>query len=157
MLYSDVISTARRYARSINLERDLFDNTALEGYVLTPRGIETLSLFSERSNNENTVRSFTITAVYGAGKSAFMQFLLSLLAPQKSVMYKTAYQILKNQKTQLDMPRFFEKLSVLKKPFLRVVAVSRTESITLTLARAVYTATLKDFGKVEKIRAYLRP
>ncbi|AFM12956.1 hypothetical protein [Turneriella parva] len=150
MRYLDGIATRRRYARSINLERDLADRASLDGYVLTPRGRETLALFQERFAAQNGVRAFTITAVYGAGKSAFMHFLLSLLSPQKSAMYAAAAQLLKNQKADNSLRRFFDELSALKKPFLRAVAVSRSESIGMTLARAIQDATLKEFGQAEK-------
>lgn len=150
MRYLESISTARRYARSINLERDLYDAGALEGYVVTPRGRETLGLFKERYDAEIAVRAFTITAVYGAGKSAFMHFLLSLLALRKSPMHTAATSILKAQKADATTLRFFEELSALKKPILRAVAVSRSESIGMTLARAIQAATEKEFGEVEK-------
>jgi hypothetical protein len=150
MRYLDGINTARRYARSIHLERDLSDVHALEGYVITARGRETLALFRERYEKEAAVRAFTVTAVYGAGKSAFMHFLLSLLAPQKSPMRSTALQALRAQKVDADVVRFFEGLSALTTPFLRAVAVSRSESIGMTLARAIHGATVKESGQAEK-------
>ena len=150
MRYLDGINTARRYARSINLERDLGDAGSLEGYVITARARETLALFRERYEKDAAVRAFTVTAVYGAGKSAFMHFLLSLLAPQKSSMHATALQALRAQKVDAAVTRFFEELTSLKKPFLRVVAVSRSESIGMTLARAIHDATVKEFGEFEK-------
>lgn len=150
MRYLDVITTARRYARSINLERDLADSAALDGYVLTPRGRETLAMFQDRSEKENAVRAFTVTAVYGAGKSAFMHFLLSLLGPEKSSPRNRALEILKNQKIRGDVFRFFDGLHKSQPAFVRAVTISRSESITMTLARALLAGTAGAKGLTER-------
>jgi hypothetical protein len=150
MLYIDGIETRRRYARSINLERDLADASSLDGYVVTPRARETLQLFSERFHNTIAVRAFTVTAVYGAGKSAFMHFLLSLLAPAKSPLREKALATLKTVKDNAELYRFFASLPESQPAFLRAVAVSRNESIGMTVARAIHDATVREFGQHEK-------
>jgi len=150
MRYIDGIETHRRYARSINLERDLADVGSLDGYVITPRARETLKLFSERFDNTISVRAFTVTAVYGAGKSAFMHFLLSLLAPAKSPLCDKALSILKTAKGNEDLYKFFANLPESQPAFIRAVAVSRTESIAVTLARAILEGVKDAKGVIEK-------
>jgi hypothetical protein len=150
MLYIDGIETRRRYARSINLERDLADASALDGYVVTPRARETLQLFCERYRARGAVRAFTVTAVYGAGKSAFMHFLLSLLAPRKDRVREKALSLLQSAIGKGELYRFYETLPQKQPAFLRAVAVSRAESIAVTLSRALLAALNDSLSPTEK-------
>lgn len=148
MRYIELVTTRRRYARSINLERNLDDTDALAGYVITPRAQETLALFSERFATD-AVRAFTVTAVYGAGKSAFMHFLLALLSPQEKTR-SAALSILQNAPTKGELHRFFNHLAATQPDFFRAVATSRGESITTTLARAIASGAQRSKSTAEK-------
>ena len=79
---SEYFSLRRRYSRSINLERDFDKVDALVGYIPTERSVDAtkriLAGFSGTSNH----RAWTLTSVYGTGKSAFAHFFASLCAPE---------------------------------------------------------------------------
>ncbi len=76
---SACLQIARRYVRSVNIERDMFDPHALEGYVITPTVRYTMEHLLEGLRADSTQRAWRITGPYGAGKSAFGLFLTKLL------------------------------------------------------------------------------
>jgi len=90
---SHYFSLQRRYSRSINLERDLDSVEALEGYVLTKRAIDSLKRILNNFNSDEGGRAWTLTSVYGTGKSAFAHYLISLCAGSKNKMHIKALSI----------------------------------------------------------------
>ncbi len=78
--FSDVISLRRRYTRSINLERDLTVVDSVLGYIPTSWAISACERIIHALTTRNSIRAWTITGVYGTGKSAFAHFLSALIA-----------------------------------------------------------------------------
>lgn len=70
---------ARRFFRSVHIERDFDDPEALVGYTLTPQVRQVLARVEEGIQPMGTERAFTLTGPYGSGKSAFALFLAHLL------------------------------------------------------------------------------
>lgn len=132
---SDYITLHRRYARSINLERDILDQDALDGYVLTERGISTLKRFIQSINNQASNRAYTITSVYGTGKSAFAHFLTSLCGPQDDPLRIQAEKIAKKYLGK-NSNSLIAKLPA--EGLFRAVAVSQREPISYTIIRALH-------------------
>lgn len=66
---------APRYVRSHEIERDLADPAAVEGYVLTPTVLFAAQSLAAGLRRESTQRAWRVTGPYGAGKSAFGLFL----------------------------------------------------------------------------------
>ena len=135
---SEYTKIKRRYTRSVNLERDLEINDSILGYVLTPRTIEILGRFSRSFNTSNTNRAWTVTGVYGTGKSAFAHFLTALCAPKTSKMRKNALAILSeaingNAKLYNDIARKFPSQGL-----VRAVATAQHEAMSNTIIRALY-------------------
>lgn len=79
MLLRDLISIAPRYARSINIERDIGSASALDGYIVTATAHRTLLRIAGALGDDLSHRAWTITGPYGSGKSAFALFLANLL------------------------------------------------------------------------------
>jgi len=75
---SQYINLSRRYARSVNLERDIEQIAALEGYLPTERSINALKRIFNGMQSLSEHRAWTVTSVYGTGKSAFAHYLASL-------------------------------------------------------------------------------
>ncbi len=90
---SHYVSLERRYTRSINLERDLDNSSALDGYILTEKALDTLRRILTSFNNKNSNNCWTLTGVYGTGKSAFAHYFISLLAPQIKLIKQQALTI----------------------------------------------------------------
>ncbi|MCW6039057.1 hypothetical protein K4A83_22815 [Spirulina subsalsa FACHB-351] len=70
----------RRYSRSVNLERDLDRPDAVQGYILTERSAATLERILSAFLDPRGHHAWTLTGVYGTGKSAFAHYLASLSA-----------------------------------------------------------------------------
>lgn len=79
---SDCLHIARRYARSIRIERDLRDPESLDGYVITPTVQYALGQLMAGLRAGSTQRAWRLTGPYGAGKSAFGIFVANLLGRQ---------------------------------------------------------------------------
>ncbi|MEG3437730.1 hypothetical protein V0288_11425 [Pannus brasiliensis CCIBt3594] len=126
----------RRYSRSINLERDLERPEALEGYILTSRAKEALARIGRRENH-----SWTLTSVYGTGKSSFAHFLSSLCAPEDHPLRAKALEIAARSLGS-DNPLYkVLKEDYPEKGYVRAVATGRREPIGHTIVRALYFGT----------------
>ena len=68
----------QRFYRSVRLELDLQDPTALNGYSITPQVLQVLHRVEEGLRPGSGERAITLTGPYGTGKSAFAVFLASL-------------------------------------------------------------------------------
>ncbi len=139
-LSSSVLSSfstvKRRYSRSVNLERDLEQPDSLEGYVLTERAIDALRRIIFGMQDE-TSNSWTLTSVYGTGKSAFAHFLASLCASSKSEMRSLSWEITQTALGVTSDEYQALNLSIPKQGYFRAVAVAQREPISNTVIRAL--------------------
>ena len=126
----------RRYLRSVNLERDGELGVSLEGYVLTPRALEALERIVECYRTPSSSRAWTLTGVYGTGKSAFANFLAALCASSGSDVRARAQAIMR------DSGNSATQASRLKNVFpsqglVRAIVTGRREPLGHTLVRAL--------------------
>lgn len=77
---SEVFSIQQRFARSIHLERDFLDKTALGGYCISPQILSCINRILTCLNPTSGQRAWRITGDYGTGKSAFALALAHLLS-----------------------------------------------------------------------------
>ena len=89
----DQIKVKRRYTRSVNLERDLEVADSVKGYIITPKTLKLIDRFIESLTIPNATRAWTVTGVYGTGKSAFAHFLASLCSAKNEEIRKNAVKI----------------------------------------------------------------
>ncbi|WP_040898619.1 hypothetical protein, partial [Xenococcus sp. PCC 7305] len=137
---ADVFSVKRRYSRSVNLERDLEQPNALEGYILTERSVDALRRVLS-GIKEGTSNSWTLTSVYGTGKSAFAHYLASLSAPPKSKMRSLSWEMTQTALgVESDEYQALES-SIPKQGYFRAVAVAQREPISNTIIRALLRGT----------------
>ncbi len=137
---SHYFSLDRRYNRSINLERDIDDLSALDGYILTDKAIDVLGRISKGLTEENQNNCWTLTGVYGTGKSAFTHYLVSLLAPQQSDLKQEAVAITnKTFSADISEDNSYNKLihTLSQRNLFRAVVVGQREPITYTIIRAL--------------------
>lgn len=135
---SNYFSLNRRYSRSVNLERDLERLDALEGYILTERSVDALRRILTGMTTSDGHRAWTVTSVYGTGKSAFAHYLTALLADQENPMRQKALEIAAETLGQ-DSPEY--KLLSERIPsqgLFRAIAVAQREPISNTIIRALY-------------------
>lgn len=145
MNLSSYFTLQRRYGRSINLERDFNDLSALDGYVLTDKSVETLKRILLGVRGENKYNCWTLTGVYGTGKSAFIHFLISLLANSKSKIKHRALEIVNHS---IDDDIILSNIP--DDGMVRAIAVSQREAISLTIIRALVNGFKEVEGKLSK-------
>jgi hypothetical protein len=97
MRLNEVVTIAPRYTRSVNLERDIEDASAVEGYVLTPVGIDFLRRLQRVLTGAPGPRAWSIIGPYGSGKSAFLLFLANLLSGTRAPGAAESKKILKSR------------------------------------------------------------
>lgn len=134
---SDFIEIKRRYSRSINLERDLEYPEAVLGYIPTEKTADILARFLSASLTPNSLRAWTLTGVYGTGKSAFAHFLTSICAPANETICKNAKDILTNA---MEFNKI-HKSQVARLPnrgFVRAVVTAQREPISNSILRGLH-------------------
>ncbi|MDA7979455.1 MAG: hypothetical protein MPJ50_11885 [Pirellulales bacterium] len=65
------LKPSQRYSRSVHLERDFADTTALDQYIVTERIGQLFRQFATAFGDGSTERAWRITGDYGTGKSCF--------------------------------------------------------------------------------------
>lgn len=126
----------RRYMRSVNLERDTDLADSLEGYLLTPRATETFSRILQAYANPHVTRAWTLTGVYGTGKSAFANFLAALFAPASSDVRSNASRLLHDQVGAGEIGQRLDE-DVPPEGLVRAIVTARREPLAHTVLRAV--------------------
>ena len=154
---ANFFSVKRRYSRSVNLERDLEQTDALEGYILTERSVDALRRILS-GLKEGTSNAWTLTSVYGTGKSAFAHYLASLCASSSSKMRSLSLEITQAALgKESDEYRGLESF-IPQQGYLRAVAVAQREPISNTIIRALLQGTEAFWtpAKRKKINAVSR-
>ncbi len=138
---SEYFTINRRFARSINLERDFDLEDALQGYILTDRSIDALEYILIGSENSDITRATTITSVYGTGKSAFANFLGSLCAGEDNPVREMAFDIAQKSLDNSQVEAL--RANIPKDGFLRAIATAQSEPLSHTIIRALGFETSK--------------
>lgn len=126
----------RRYYRSVNLERDLDKPSAVQGYVPTERSAEALRRILSALGDPNAHRAWTLTGVYGTGKSAFAHFLAALCAPEGSAIAEAAWAIAESVFAD-DSPEMEAVRRIPEAGLVRAVATAQREPLSWTIVRAL--------------------
>ncbi|KOP25211.1 hypothetical protein AMR41_17555 [Hapalosiphon sp. MRB220] len=134
---SHYFSLQRRYSRSINLERDLESVEALDGYVLTKRAIDSLGRILDSLNSDEGNRAWTLTSVYGTGKSAFAHYLISLFANSQKKINIKALSIAEETLGKDSIIYKLIKSQINSTGLVRAVATGQREPISHTIIRAL--------------------
>lgn len=127
----------RRYARSINIERDFADISRLAGYVITERTEQALQRIIEGLAGTHSSRAWILTGVYGTGKSAFGHFLSSLCSSRKQELRKRAETILRQSKVARTLVSMFDE-NMPESGLVRAAATAQREPISHAILRALH-------------------
>ncbi len=131
---SEGIVLKRRYARSVNLERDLAQADALDGYVPTDRALEAMNRVVSSIRRGGSHRAWTVTGVYGTGKSAFAHLLAVSFgsADQRTPAFEALATHPVGQQLTGELQA---RLS--SDGFVRAIATARREPLAHTVLRAL--------------------
>lgn len=132
---SQLFSVQRRYARSVNLERDCDCPEALVGYIPTQRAVEAFGRIAAGLSDPDAGCAWTLTGVYGTGKSAFAHFLASLCAPRESLLHQQAAAIASDTGVVGGNSALLDILP--ERGLFRAIVTGRREPIAHTVVRAL--------------------
>lgn len=76
----DFLTLGGRHTRSIALDRDLHDDSIVDGYLVTPNAIGALKQVGENIAKGSAQRAWKIVGPYGSGKSALGVMLAQLMS-----------------------------------------------------------------------------
>jgi hypothetical protein len=127
-----------RFVRSLNLERDFFDASSLEGYVITPQIKRMLDRLRVGLVPGSTQRAWRITGDYGSGKSSFALLLANLFGDRAD---------------RLPPKLKAELRSVSGAKLLPVLVTGSREPLAVTLLRALAKAiqSLRTSGPTPQV------
>ncbi len=144
MILSDYVSIDANVARSVNIERDMGDDTNLRQYYLTGKGLEIISRLTSALNGER-VSAWSLTGPYGMGKSSFANFLLALCGPSDENDTRIARKML-DEKDHNLAKKLRNALAVYNsktKGLFRVPVTSSFESINRSLSKGLQQAMIR--------------
>jgi len=127
-----------RFVRSVNLEHDISNERAAQGYVLTSVTRRFISAVAATRQDASGSRAYTLTGPYGTGKSALCTFVAQLFGPTTQPGRATARQVLREQDEELHNQLFDGKGS--RTGLVPVVATASREPISQCLLRAFASA-----------------
>ncbi len=130
------------------MERDIDQSEALQGYILTERSHHALQRIIIDSTFFHRTNAYTITSIYGTGKSAFAHFLTSLVAPETHPTRQQALDTCRGVLSTADYHSLIENLP--KQGFLRAIATAGHEALGYTVVRALLRGANNFWQKGKK-------
>lgn len=137
MKLADIVTVESRYSRSVNLERDIGNAASLSGYILSKRNCSNVARILGCVSQHDHPRAWTITGLYGTGKSAFANFLLGLFGSSDTPHHGSALGILKSH-GDYDSQLFKSFRSrVGRRGLVRVFVTASREPLSHTIVRGL--------------------
>lgn len=138
---ADYLTLAGQHTRSIALDRDLSDDSFVDGYLLTPNATSALRQIGDGLANRRAQRAWKIVGPYGSGKSALGVLLAQLFAgpERRPAAAKSLTKI---------SPQIAEQFKTANRFSLAVVGARI--SFGVALAAAIDKA-LPNFGKTKSV------
>ena len=133
---SSLFRVRRRYMRSVNLERDITDPKALEGYVPSRLAVDAATRFLSAWLTPGAHKAWTLTGVYGTGKSAFAHFLCSLVSPAKGPLRPEALRLLTSSRSGAPVAKRIQT-HLPPAGLIRATVTARRESLGTTVLKAL--------------------
>lgn len=139
---SDVVYVGSRFGRSVNLERDFYDQVSLDGYVVTTTTRDALRRIAHASTDATAARAWTLTGAYGSGKSAFALFAAKALSQGENGDTQIARELIKEQDKELWQSLFDRrrKLALGNQGLCPVLVSASREPISRALLRGMATS-----------------
>jgi len=140
----DLFQIRSRFLRSVHLERDFHDSSALDGYVVTQQIKSSLSRIVSGLATGSGQRAWRITGDYGSGKSAFALALTRLLSGRVEFLPK-----------QLKDAVDFSEVDIQSSQLIPVLVTSSREPAVTSILRSLKHA-ISDDWECAKQRHFLK-
>jgi hypothetical protein len=149
---ADFVHARPRFSRSANVERD-HGPRAIEGYIPTGRAIDVICRIARGLSDPAAGRTFSLTGPHGGGKSSLAVFLDGLFAAASTHEHKSAHRILESADpaAEVALKQAAKSVSAGRTGFIRAFGTAQREPIAVTIARALYSAAVRDFGERQNL------
>lgn len=146
----DLLSISPRFLRSVNLERDFGDSSALDGYVSTAETLRHLQRIGKGLRPESGERAWRITGDFGSGKSSFALVLANLLSRPSKELPENIRKLRGEIGLRSNAPKL---LPVLVTGAREVLSFAVLRSVLAALNRSIDTR--KKLKSREKLKAVI--
>jgi len=139
---ADLFQIQNRYLRSVHLERDFADTSALQGYIVTDYAKTNLERMAAGLAASSGQRAWRITGDYGSGKSSFALVLAHLFAGRYEGLSPKIKKIIDFKEIGVSVPHF-----------LPVLVTGSREPLSIALLRSLRNAlqSYSERGRLPKV------
>jgi hypothetical protein len=137
----DVFNIKSRFLRSVQLERDFLDSSALAGYVRTDFVQECCDRIADGLRPKSGRRAWRVTGDYGCGKSSFALLVATALSGHDS-----------RRTPQVVRAFDFKKLGAVHSSFLPVLVTCSRKPLAVSILTALHSAIVSVYKKAGKAK-----
>lgn len=130
----DVFNIKSRFFRSVQLERDFQDSSALSGYVQTAFVQESCERISDGLRPTSGRRAWRVTGDYGSGKSSFALLVANALAGRDN-----------RQSPEITRAFDFKKIGVARPEYLPVLVTCSRKRLATSILTALHSAIASTY------------
>ncbi len=151
----DHISVRGRFARSVNLERDLARGEPLEGYVTTARALTVLERIASTAAAEPAGGAWSVTGPYGSGKSS-LALLLDAAFGASGELRRTALRLIGETSPEVGelVSKAHARHNTNLQGFHRGLVTAEREPLNRTVLWALYSAVLRHWGEMPSAQEF---
>ena len=146
---ADMIAVGARFARSVNLERDLARIEPLDGYVVTARALDVVERIATSAAGGRAGGAWSLTGPYGSGKSS-LALLLDAALSGSSQTRQVALQLISDVSPEVAglVRDAHRRHATEERGFHRGLVTADRETISRTVLRALHGAVLRRHGRI---------
>lgn len=140
MQLKELVTTDRRFQKSVNLRLDIGDSKRLESYIPTRSSVAILKKYLKNAEHNHGENATILLGPYGKGKSHLLLILLAVLSGKKEELSLVARKI---EKVDEEAGRLIRKIWSQKKKFLPVLISPTGNDLNTALLYALREALEK--------------
>ncbi|MCY3816201.1 MAG: hypothetical protein OXG59_07890 [Gammaproteobacteria bacterium] len=154
-LLADHIAVLDRFARSMNLERDVDQVEPLDGYVVTARALDVAERVASVAASGRAGGAWSLTGPYGSGKSSLALLLDATFGPPGKTRTR-AWNLIEETSPAVaeSIRKAHERHRTMESGFHRGLITATREPIGRTLLRALQSATLRRYGRLPSSKTF---
>ncbi len=150
-----LLTVPSRFARSVNIERDITQTEPLEGYVVTARALDVAERIATTASRSNAGGAWSITGPYGSGKSSLAVLLDGAFGPVGGVRRRTLDLIDEvSPEVAAAIAEAHSRHGTSESGFNRAAVTANREPVSATILRALHSGVLRRFGKIPGVRIF---
>ena len=154
-LLPDHISVHSRFAKSVNLDRDIDRREPLDGYIVTARALNVVKRIAKAASLGKSGGAWSLTGPYGSGKSSLALLLDAAFGPASQIRDQ-AWELIRNSSQNVEelIHRSHRKYQTNISGFHRGIVTAQSEPLEQTVFRALHTAVIRRYSKMPTLKEF---